>query len=237
MKILVVSEDPSTLFVVEQTLEQNYRDAVVEIHSNIAEVSDRVHEQQYDIVMLDLNGDVNALFGLAKLFEENKPRQNILLISDSDCYAMDAIQVRASGYIVKPVTAEKLRYELDDLRYPICKKLLRVNCFGSFDVFTSSGEMVKFKRTKSKELLAILAGEKGATLTVKELSCRIFGEEGKSPKKMEYMQQLISAMMQGLSAVGAEAVINKTYNSIGINIDKVDCIKHEFEVCSVDTSV
>ena len=58
--------------------------------------------------------------------------------------------MKASGYIMKPVTKADVERELSDLRFPIIPKsnaLLRVQCFGNFDVFTPDGSHVRFVRS------------------------------------------------------------------------------------------
>ena len=79
------------------------------------------------------------------------------------------MDLRASGYIMKPVTVEKVKAELEALRYPIVPKknvLLRVQCFGNFDVFLPSGEHVRFERSRSKEIFAYLVHRQGTSCTI-----------------------------------------------------------------------
>lgn len=80
------------------------------------------------------------------------------------------MQLHASGYIEKPVTAERVRQELDDLRHPVISQqsdaLLRVACFGSFEVYTQNGAALYFERAKAKECFAYLISQRGAKLAI-----------------------------------------------------------------------
>ena len=84
---------------------------------------------------------------------------NIIFVTGFSEYTGDAMRLHASGYIMKPVTTEAVKSELDDLRFPIIPKdnsLLRVQCFGNFDVFTPDGKPMHFERSRSKEIFAYL---------------------------------------------------------------------------------
>jgi hypothetical protein len=54
---------------------------------------------------------------------------------------------------------------------------------------------------------------------------RVYGHE----KKKDYTQQLLSTLMKKLKELNAEAVINKSYNSISVNMDKIDCDYYKFD--------
>ena len=67
-----------------------------------------------DIEMRDMNG-----MDLAAQIRRRFPRMNIVFTTGYSRYAGRAFDVRASGYILKPITAEKIRNELENLRYPV----------------------------------------------------------------------------------------------------------------------
>lgn len=141
------------------------------------------------------------------------------------------MQLRASGYIMKPVTKEAVEEELSVLRFPIVPKknvLLRVQCFGNFDVFTPDGKPLHFDRSKSKELFAYLVHRHGSSCTIKEIAAALFEDEPYDKKQQGYLQQLTSSMMRALKKVGAEGAVNKSYNSISVNVDTLDCDYYRF---------
>lgn len=46
----------------------------------------------------------------------------------------------------------------------------RVKCFGSFDAYTTTGETLRFERSKAKEMLTYLVYKRGASCTIKEIA-------------------------------------------------------------------
>ena len=74
---------------------------------------------------------------------------------------------------MKPITSEAVQREIDHIKSSKSgSNMLSVKCFGNFEVFYN-GDVLHFKRTKTKELFAILIDRKGARMTLKEI-CAIF---------------------------------------------------------------
>ena len=56
---------------------------------------------------------------LAQGLQALEARCNLFFLADSGQYALSAWEVHASGYLLRPLTAEKLRRELGCLRFPV----------------------------------------------------------------------------------------------------------------------
>lgn len=168
---------------------------------------------------------------LAKKIKDLNPQCNLIFVTGYSEYAPDALSMHASGYIIKPVGPEAIASELEDLRHPVMQlpdTLLRVRCFGNFEVFTTDGEPVKFNRTKAKELFAYLVYRRGSSCSTRELAAVLFEDKEYSTKQMLYLQKIVSSMMQTLRECNASSVIHKTYNAIALNDDQIDCDYYRF---------
>jgi len=157
-----------------------------------------------------------------KLLKENE-RTNIIFMNDKDTYTKDILSIRASAYLFKPITNTALENELNDLRYPINEIALRVQCFGNFAVFSSKGDIMRFSRTKAKELFAYLVYKRGSDVSTKEIGAVLFEDEAFDEKQMSYVHQLFFSLTKDLKAVGAEDVLVRKHNATSIDISKVDC--------------
>ena len=180
-----------------------------------------------DIHMRGMNG-----VQLAKKLKDINPKLNIIFVTGFDRYTGDAMKLHASGYIMKPVTKEKVEAELAELRHPIEPKsdvLLRVQCFGNFDVFTPDGTPVHFERSRSKEVFAYLVHRHGSSCTIKEIAAALFEDEPYDLKQQAYIQKIISAMMKSLKKCGAADAVFKKYNSLSVNVSKLDCDYYRFK--------
>ena len=142
------------------------------------------------------------------------------------------MKLHASGYIMKPVTAEEVKRELSDLRFPIAPRkdaLLRVQCFGNFDVFLPSGEHLRFERSRSKEIFAYLVHRQGSSCSTREIAAALFEDEPYDKKQQNYVQQLIHSMIKSLKAAGVEEAVVRSYNALAVNTTVLDCDYYRFK--------
>ncbi|MBR3124056.1 MAG: response regulator [Mogibacterium sp.] len=219
---------------------QQIRDLMKEIdpegchyaESDPGEVHRLAIEKRPDLIWLDIEmPGINGL-ELAAEIKTNLPDTNIVFVTGYSNYAVDAFGMHVSGYVLKPVTKERLLDEIENLRIPLKEKpddekLLRVQCFGNFEVFGRDG-IVKFGRSLSKEAFAYLIDRRGAGCTVAEI-CSILWEDRTADKSLKSQCRVVmGALKKDLEKIGAEAVIVKNWNTWGIDTSKVDCDYYNF---------
>lgn len=187
-----------------------------------------------DIAFLDIRMRGMTGIELAKKLKDIMPHINLIFVTGYNEYVGSAMEMHASGYIYKPVTPEKVRREISDLRYPLQESkvagqaLLKAKCFGNFDVFLPDGNPVRFNRQKSKEVFAYLVNKSGSSCSIKEIAAALFEDVPYDKKQQGYMQKIISSMMHTLKEVGTEAVVVKDYNSLAVNTNLLDCDYYRF---------
>ena len=185
-----------------------------------------------DIAFLDIHMRGMNGVEVAKKLKEINPKMNIIFVTDFSEYKGDAMDMKASGYIMKPVTKEDVQRELDDLRFPIIPKsnvLLRVQCFGNFEVFLPDGGLLKFERSRSKKIFAYLVHRQGSSCSTKKIAAVLFEDEPYDTKQQNYVQQLIHSMVKSLKNAGAEEAIVRSYNSLAVNTKVLDCDYYRFK--------
>ena len=168
-----------------------------------------------DIEMYGING-----VSLAKILLQMNPNINIIFSTGYGNYRDVAFDIHASGYIVKPITPEKVKKELVNLRRPVqVQSKLQINVFGNFEVYFN-GNPLKFKYTKSKELLAYLVDRKGALCTVNELMAVLFeDDEGHET----YFKSIRKDLIDTIEAVGCGDAVIIQRGKLGINKENVYC--------------
>lgn len=231
MRILACDDEPLALEMLIDAIEEAKPDAELHGYRKQSELLADAQENGCDIAFLDIHMRGMNGVELAKKLKELNPKMNIIFVTGFDEYTGDAMRLRASGYIMKPVTAEKIEEELRELRFPIEPKsdaILKVQCFGNFDVFTPDGKPVHFERSKSKEVFAYLVHRHGSSCTIKEIAAALFEDEPYDLKQQAYLQKIISAMMKSLKKIGAEKCVNKSYNSLSVDVSTLDCDYYRF---------
>ena len=232
MKIIAVDDEHLPLSDLEFAIKQAAPDADLQCFGSSYDVIKHAKSNHIDIAYIDINmPELNGI-ELAKKLKEIHPKINIIFTTGYDEYAVDAFSLKASDYLMKPVGINEIADSLKHLRQPVEKPSeikLRVQCFGNFDVFVN-GNILYFKRQKSKELLAYLVHKRGTSCTTKEL-CAVIYDGNISVKSMDkQIQSVISVMMKTLREADAEDVIIKNYNSISIDINKIDCDYYRYLV-------
>ncbi len=232
MRMLCVDDEPLMLKMLEMAIKEAKPDADVTAYRYQDELLEDAKKNGCDIAFLDIHMRGMNGVELAKELKAVNPKMNIIFVTGFSEYAGEAMNLHASGYIMKPVTKEKVQAELADLRFPIVPKsnaLLRVQCFGNFDVFLPNGEHVRFERSRSKEIFAYLVHRQGSSCSTKEIAAVLFEDEPYDTRQQNYVQQLIHAMIKSLKAVGAEEAIARSYNALAVNTKVLDCDYYRFK--------
>lgn len=227
MKILLVDDEELQLLRLENEAKKVLpNDTEIFKFSNPLEAHKFAKDKKIDIAFLDI--EMPGLNGiqLARELKKINPQVNIIFVTAYDRYALDAYKIHASGYLTKPVKADKIREELDGLRYPVKmtgEKKIQIKCFGNFEVF-HDGEPLKFSYQKAKELFAYLVDREGSAININELNAVLWEEDHSS-----YLRNLIADIQQTLRSVDAGEVFIKRHNECYIDVNTVDCDAYEYK--------
>ena len=168
---------------------------------------DFVRNNPIDIAFLDINMRGMGGLALAESILDTRSHCKIVFCTGYEEYAISAFKLHASGYLMKPISAEDVQGEIDNIKGIRQKsKLLTVKCFGNFEVYVKNKPLV-FKRLKTKELFAFLVDRNGAGMTAKQICAVLFPGDTDDTKNSAYIRQLVMDLKNTLKAVGAEDVL------------------------------
>lgn len=223
MNAIAVDDEPLMLYALSKAVKASPDITSVAEFGSCNEALEWVRNNPIDVAFLDINMRGMGGLSLAQKIMEMQPECKIVFCTGYEKYAVAAIKLRVSGYLMKPVSAEDVQEEIDYIKGVKAKESrLTVRCFGNFEVY-SHGEKLAFKRTKTKELLAFLVDRKGAGVTGREISARLWPDNVNEEKKHNYLRQLFFDLRQTLEAVGADAVVTQSNYSYSLDIEKLDC--------------
>ena len=179
----------------------------VDKFSDCEEALDFVKSNHIDVAFLDINMRGMGGLALAEKIIEARPNCKIVFCTGYEEYAIPAFKMHASGYLMKPISAEDVQGEINNIKGVRQKeKLLTVKCFGNFEIYAKDEKLV-FKRLKSKELFAFLVDRNGASMTAKQICAVLFPEDEDDTKNAAYLRQLVLDLKNTLKAAGAESVL------------------------------
>ena len=227
MITLSVDDSPSVTVIMTALMRRIDPDGTHFSAGSAAEAFEILKTEKADVIFLDV--EMPGMNGIeaAQKIRSDYPEINIIFITGYKEYAFEAYQVFASGFLCKPVREKDVRLALENLRHPVelaqpVQQKLRVQCFGSFGVFCGKDQVV-FSRAKTLELFAYLVYRRGVMCTNGELVGILWENEPADDNKFSYLRKLIKDLRDTLRDIGAEDVIKKEWNCIGIHTEKLDC--------------
>ena len=182
-----------------------------------------VKNNRIDIAFLDINMRGMGGLTLAEKIIAACPSCKIVFCTGYEEYAIPAFKLHASGYLMKPISAEDVQAEIDNIKgVSQNEKLLTVKCFGNFEVYAKN-EKVMFKRLKTKELFAFLVDRNGAGMTAKQICAILFPDDTDDTKNAAYLRQLVLDLKNTLKAVGAENVLRHETPCYRVDTALIQC--------------
>ena len=182
-----------------------------------------VWKQPVDIAFLDINMRGMGGLALAERILAARPNCKIVFCTGYEEYAIPAFRLHASGYLMKPISAQDVQIEINNIKGIRQKeKVLTVKCFGNFEVYIKE-EKLQFKRLKTKELLAYLVDRKGASMTAKQICAVLFPDDIDDTKNAAYLRQLVMDLKNTLKAVGAENVLRHETPCYRVDTSLIQC--------------
>ena len=199
---------------------QNYDTAIEQLKNN-----------KIDVAFLDINMPGKSGLELARAIKSLDPDINIIVVTAYREYALDALRLYVSAYLLKPVNDDELREALENLRKPPVEtqtdtKKLTVKCFGNFEVFNGQ-KKVRFSRQKGKELFAYLVCLKGTSATRGEICANLF--EGSNEKQgFEHLKKAVQSLRNDLAKYQLENALEHSRNAYSVNTALIQCDYYDY---------
>ena len=230
MNILAVDDEYFALELMKSALEEVAGGSTVYLCRDVVSALQTAAKTRIDVAFLDIHMPGMSGIELAHELKKLNEKVNIVFATGYSEYMKAGIDLRLSGYIMKPVTPEAVRTELENLRHPIewnAEQRIKILTFGNFDVFVD-GSPVKFERKQSKEILAYLVDKRGTSATYAELAAILWEDEEYDRTKQKNLQVYIAGLVKSLHAVEVRDLILKSRQGILVNTKIVDCDYYRF---------
>lgn len=225
MKLLLVDDERMVLELLMERVGKVLPKAELFAFSNAREAMEFAARTQPDIAFLDINMRILDGVQMATELQRLYPHINIIFCTGYTEYMQEAFDMYCSGYLLKPVTEEKIRKAISHLRYPVeempCRVFLR--CYGNFEIFCD-GVPVVFKYNRTKELLAYLVDRNGADCTTLEIMAALFGDD----VRRSYFNHLRADLLDTLHELGVKDIIRANRGKLGLNKALVRCDYYDY---------
>lgn len=247
MRIFILDDEPIALRVSKKIVQEVMPDSQITGFGNADQVFTYVEEtgMKPDVVFSDIEMPGMSGLEFAVHFKKRCPNAVIIFVTAYSQYALEAFRLHVHGYILKPLTADRVREELEhaleernsqqqeqedlspesDLkqRQRSIQEYLKIQCFGNFEVYWKNMPLM-FGRRQTKELLAFLVDRRGEACTPEEIAQALWKDNVDDPAGLSaQVRILLKDLNRVLDTIGREDIIISHGGKIAIRKDAIDC--------------
>ncbi|MBO5496538.1 MAG: response regulator [Oscillospiraceae bacterium] len=182
-----------------------------------------------ELAVLDINMPGMDGFTLARAIRDRYEGTEIVFVTAHPQYAVDAWAIHPTGFVVKPLTRERLQEEVEyalrvgaDSEDKGAAPHVEVRTFGNFDLIVD-GRKISFPRSKAKELLACLVDRRGIRMTRAEAFHLLWGEEEYSRSRQKMLDVIIRSLRATLEENGVGGILQIEQGALRVVPEKLDC--------------
>ena len=183
-----------------------------------------------DLALLDIDMPEITGLMLAEHLKRKYPDAAVIFLTAFPQYAVQAIKLRASGYLLKPVNPEELE---EEVAYVRSRKPERpsdhivVQTFGNFEIFVD-GETLIFHRAKAKELLAYRIDRNGRGVNRPGIFAALWEEGLYDYSRQKYLDVIIRSLRETLKEAEIEEILEIKNGFLRIRPELVNCDLYRF---------
>lgn len=230
MNLLLVDDEILALEMLEEAVREAIPDGKCNCFDSATKAMEFAASNTIDIAFLDINMRIMNGLEMAKALMEINPKINIIFCTGYEEYALDAFKLYSSGYLLKPISEEKILEVMEHLRFPIEEtKRVHFHCFGNFEAYCD-GKPIQFSLSRTKELLAYLVDRDGAECRIGEIVANLFEDDN----KQEYYKKLRQDLISVFTELDIMECLNVFHGGLGVNREAVSCDYFDYKDGKLD---
>ncbi len=183
IRAVLIDDERPALRGLEHLLKEYPEISIAGMYTNPLEAIDEVTSLKPHVVFLDINMPRLKGIDAASRILDLSPGTDIIFVTAYDQYAVEAFELHALDYILKPINPERLKKTLERIKQkkPTARgnsgRRLQIKCLGQFEVAWEHQEPIKWRTEKTKELFAFLLHNQGRNISKEELLDKLWTED------------------------------------------------------------
>lgn len=224
LKTIIVDDEPLAIERVKAISMDIPKVNIVETFDSPYNALEYSKDNEVDLAILDINMPEIDGIELGKKLRELQPKIVLIYVTGYEEYALDAYNIYAAAYLLKPFNKDDLLYAIESavLLSKRDDKKVFIKTFGRFDVFVN-GKPVFFKSAKSKELLALLVNANGSTITSGYATSILWEDKTDDESTKNLYYKVAKSLEKTLKENEIEKIIIKNRYAICINKSELSC--------------
>jgi len=188
-------------------------------------------QEPLDAVFLDI--EMPGINGLQLFQQISDLSENIdiIFVTAFNQYAVEAFEVNALDYLLKPLTEERIAKTARRLikhqktARPTGKPFIQ--CLGNFEVFVS-GEALTWKNSKAKEALAFLVHKQGVPVNWEKIADAVWPDFD-AEKAHANFHATTYLLRKRLAEAGISRIMENSRGNYRVVIDQMECDIYQLE--------
>jgi two-component system LytT family response regulator len=228
LKAFIIDDDMPSIKILEYFLKEYDIVEIAGCFTDPLTALEQFKEKMPQLVFLDINmHQLNGMDTALRIIEMN-PDTDIIFTTAYDNFAVDAFEINAADYIVKPIIKARFDKSMERIikktqNAPVTNGKLYIRCFGKFSIYWQNKEPIKWRTEKSKELAALLICSGGQEVTRDEIIEHLWADTDMD-RAIHYLHNSIYYIRKSFSDYG----IDRSYLKISGNYsvvmgDDVEC--------------
>ncbi|MCQ6561599.1 response regulator [Paenibacillus mendelii] len=238
MKVIIIDDELAMHYVMRKSLAKLHHIEIVGSFQDTASASLFIQENDVHMAFVDISMPDESGMSFAQRMAEQRPDLHIVFVTSHKEYAMDAFDVYALDYIVKPVSLERIERSVK--RAMAIQRFMEMDeddkgnnqidiyGLGGLEVRSGTTGYVKWRSRKSAELFGYLLMNRGRMISRARIVSDVFGE---MPQKnaVTYLNTTIYQMRKSLQPHGLKSVILSDHDVYGLDIaqESIDFVLFE----------
>lgn len=241
IKAVLVDDERPALREIEFLLKKYPYVSVIGMYTNPQTAIEEIGRLKPHAVFLDINMPQLKGIDAASKIMEASPDTDIIFVTAFDHYAVEAFELHALDYILKPVNPDRLRKSVERL----AKKSnvlenggekLQVRCLKIFQMAWENRAPVKWRTEKTKELFAFLLHNHGREISKEELLDKLW-PEADPDKAIRQIYNGIYYIRKTLEEYGVDRSLISIGSNYNLKLGPVDFdVKHLYELEQGDST-
>jgi len=197
------------------------------MYTNPLAAVEKIGEIKPQAVFLDINMPQLQGMDAASRILEVSPETDIVFVTAFDQHAVEAFELHAMDYLLKPIAEERLEKTVERLRkrVPVRKQQhsskLQIRCFGRFQMGWDGQEPIKWRIEKAREIFAYLLQNQSRTISKDELLDQLWPED-KPEKAVKQLYNGTYYIRKALDEYGIDRTLISINNNYNLTLGPVD---------------
>lgn len=239
IKAVIIDDEKNAIEALRNVIADLDQIEIVGTFTNPLKALEQIRELTCHVVFLDIEMPGMQGLEMAEKILELDRAHHIIFITAYDQYAVEAFEVNAIDYLLKPVrrermakTVEKLLESSQNLREhkePI--KEGRISCFGAFQLQLDPehGKEVKWRTNKARELLAYLVHHREKSVHKERILAELWPDM-EIERAIVYLHSCIYQIRKVIKQYGLDSCMKVDYHShrYHLEMNGISCDSDEF---------